>query len=70
MSAIQFSLFSCVPLVLMGTGRGSEDALHTSLLGSTLLSSNVGSPDGSGQDLDGMASRSTGEQLKEIRELL
>ena len=44
--------------------------MRTSLPGSPPLSSNVGSPNGSGHDLDGMASRSTDEQLKEIGELL
>ena len=54
----------------MATDRASEDAMRTSLPGSLPLSSNVSSPNGSGHDLDGMASRSTDEQLKEIRELL
>ena len=35
-----------------------EDAMRTSLPGSPLLSSNVGSPHGSGHDLDGMGTRS------------
>ena len=42
----------------MATGRASEDALHTSMPGSPPLSSNVGSPHGSGHDLDGMGTRS------------
>ena len=54
----------------MATDRSCEDAMHTSLPGSLPLSSNAGSPNGSGHDLDGMASRSTDEQLREIRELL
>ena len=36
----------------MATNRASEDALHDSLPGSPPLSSNVGSPHGSGHDLD------------------
>ena len=52
--ATQLSLFSCIPFVLMAAGRAGEDALHTSLPGSPPLSSNVGSPPGSGHDLDGM----------------
>ena len=55
--------FSWLPIVC-------EDAMHTSLPGSLPLSSNAGFPNGSGHDLDGMASRSTDEQLWEIRELL
>ena len=58
-SANQLSLFLCIPFVLMATCRASEDALHTSLPGSPPLSSNVGSCNGSGHDLDRMASRST-----------
>ena len=54
----QLSLFSCIPFVLMATGRASEDAMRTSLPGSPPLSSNVGSPHGSGHDLDGMGTRS------------
>ena len=54
LSATQLSLFSCIPFVLMAAGRAGEDALHTSLPGSPPLSSNVGSPPGSGHDLDGM----------------
>ena len=42
----------------MATGRASEDAMRTSLPGSPPLSSNVGSPHGSGHDLDGMGTRS------------
>ena len=70
-SATQFSLFLCMPFVFMATDRASEDAqcaLHC--LVRRRLSSNVGSLNGSGHDLDGMASRSTDEQLKESRELL
>ena len=42
----------------MATDRACEDAMHTSLPGSLPLSSNVGSPHGSGHDLDGMGTRS------------
>ena len=38
----------------MATDRACEDAMHTSLPGSPPLSSNVGSPHGSGHDLDGI----------------
>ena len=69
-STTQFSLFAAFPSVFMATDRSCEDAMHTSLPGSPPLLSNVGSPNGSGHDLDGMASRSTDEQLREIRELL
>ena len=51
----------------MATDRVSEDAKRTALPGSPAPLSNVGSPNGSGHELDGMASRSTDEQLKEIR---
>ena len=44
----------------MATGRASDDALHTSLHGSPPLTSNVGSPHGSGHYLDGMGTRSGG----------
>ena len=54
----------------MAADRASEDALRTSLPGSPPSSSNAGSLQNSGHDLDGMASRSADEQLKEIRELL
>ena len=53
-----FLCFLCVPFVLMATARTSDDALHTSLPGSPPLSSNVGSPHGSGHDLDGMGTHS------------
>ena len=69
-STTRFSLFAAFPSVFMATDCAFEDAMHTSLPGSPPLSSNVGSPNGSGHDLDGMASRSTDEQLTEIRELL
>ena len=69
-SATQLSLFSCILSVLMAADRACEDSMRTSLPVPPPLSSNVGSPDGSGHDLDGMASRSTDDQLKEIRELL
>ena len=59
-SATQLSLFLCISFVLMATDRAREDAMHTSLPGSPPLSSNVGSPDGSGHDLDGMGTRSGG----------
>ena len=67
-SATQLSQFLCIFSVFMATDRACEDAMHTSLPGSPLLSSNAGSPDGSGHDLNGMTSRSTDEQLREIRE--
>ena len=64
MSTTQLSLSLCVPFVLMATDRACEDALHTSLPGSPPFSSNVGSPHGSGHDLDGMGthSRSTTDE--------
>ena len=40
----------------MATDIACEDAMHTSLPGSQPLSSNAGSPHGSGHDLDGMKS--------------
>ena len=46
------------PFRFDGTGRASDDALHTSLPGSPPPSANVGSPHGSGHDLDGMGTRS------------
>ena len=55
MSTNQLSLFFVRPLSF---GRARGDALHTSLPGSPPLSSNVGSPHGSGHDLDGMGTRS------------
>ena len=42
----------------MATDRACEDAMHTFLPGSPPLSWNVGSPHGSGHDLDGMGTRS------------
>ena len=69
-SATQLSLFLCIPFVLMATGRASEDAMDTSLPGSPPLSSNVGSPHGSGHDLDGMCQRSIDALFKEFRDLL
>ena len=48
----------------MATYRACEDALHTSLPCSPPLSSNVGSPHGSGHDFDGMGTRS-GSNLDE-----
>ena len=68
----QLSLSLCVPFVLMATCRASDDALHTSLLGSPPLSSNAGSPHGSGHDLDGLDIRSRGtldEKLDALRGL-
>ena len=67
-STTRFSLFAAFPPVFMATDCAFEDAMHISLPGSPPLSSNVGSPGGSGHDLDGMASRSTDEQLTEIRD--
>ena len=64
------SQFAAYPSVVMAVDHACEDALHTSLLGSPPLSSNVGSPNGSGHDLNGMVSRSIDEQLMEIREML
>ena len=57
-SATPLSLFLCISFVFMATDCASEDAMHTSLPGSPPLSSNVGSPHGSGHDLDGMGTRS------------
>ena len=54
----------------MATDRTCEDAMHTSLPGSPPLSSNVGSPNGSGHDLDGMGHRSIDAQFKELRDIL
>ena len=54
----------------MATYRASEDALHAFLLGSPPLSSNVGSPSGSGHDLDEMGHRSIDAQFKELRDIL
>ena len=54
----------------MATGRASEGALHASLPGSLPLSSNVGSPNGSDHDLDGMGHRSIDAQFKELRDIL
>ena len=51
----------------MATDRASEDAMHTELPGSPPLSSNVGSPNDSGHDLDGMGHRSIDAQFKELR---
>ena len=57
-STNQFSLFAAFASVLVATDRACEDAMHTSLPGSPTLSSNVGFPNGSGHDLDGMGTRS------------
>ena len=54
----------------MAADRPSDDALHASLPGSPPLSSNVGSPHGSGHDLDGMGHRSIDAQFKELRDIL
>ena len=54
----------------MATDRACEDAMHTSLPRSPPLSSNVGSPNGSGHDLDGMGHRSIDAQFKELRNIL
>ena len=57
----------------MATGRASEDAMHTSLPGSPPLSSNVGSPNGSGHDVDGMGTRSGNtmdEKLDAVSQIL
>ena len=54
----------------MATDHACEDAMHTSLPGSPPLSSNVGSPYGSGHDLDGMGHRSIDAQFKELRDIL
>ena len=53
----------------MATDRASEDAMHTFLPGSPPLSSNVGSPNGSGHDLDAMCQRSVDAQFKELRDI-
>ena len=52
--ATQLSLFLCISFALMVSGLVSEDALHTSFPGSPPLSSNVGFPNGSVHDLDGI----------------
>ena len=54
----------------MATDRACEDAMHTSMPGSPPLSSNVGSPNGSGHDLDGMGHRSIDAQFKELQDIL
>ena len=66
----QLSLFSCIPFVLMATGRASEDAMRTSLPGSPSSSSNVGSPHGSRHDLDGMGTRSGNTMDEKLDALL
>ena len=68
--ATQLSLLSCISFVFMATDRACEDAMHTSLPGSPPLSSNVGSPNGSGHDLDLMGHRSIDAQFKELRDIL
>ena len=68
-SSTQLSLFLYISFALMATDRASEDAVHTSLPGPPSLSSNVGSPNGSGHDLDGMCQRSIDAQFKELRDL-
>ena len=67
---LRIILFLCIPFVLMATDRTCEDAMHTSLPGSPPLSSNVGSPNCFGHDLDGMGHRSIGAQFKELRNIL
>ena len=57
-STNQFSLFAAFASVFMAIDRACEDEMHTSLPGSSPLSSNVGSPHGSGHNLDGMGTRS------------
>ena len=54
----------------MATGRASEDAMRTSLTGSPPLSWNVGSPHGSGSDLDGMGTRSGNTMDEKLGALL
>ena len=54
----------------MATGRASEDAMRTSLTCSPPLSSNVGSPHGSGHDLDGMGTRSGNTMDEKLGALL
>ena len=56
--------------VLMATDRASDDAIHASLRGSPPLSSNVGSPNGFGHDLDGMGHSSIDAQFKELGDIL
>ena len=67
---LRIILFLCIPFVLIATDRTCEDAMHTSLPRSPPLSSNVGSPNGSGHDLDGMGHRSIDAQFKELRNML
>ena len=57
-SATKLSLFLRISVVLTATDRACEDAMHTSFPGSPPPSSNVGSPHGSGHDLDEMGTRS------------
>ena len=59
--ATQLSLFLCIPCVFMANARTIEDALRTSLLASStsVLSSNVGSPDVPSSDLEITDSRSS-----------
>ena len=69
-STNQFSLFAAFASVFMATDRACEDAMHTSLPGSPPLSSNVGSRNRSGHDLDGVGHRSIDAQFKELRDVL
>ena len=64
MSTKQLSPFAAFASVFMATDRACEDAVHTSWPGSPPLSSKVGSPHGSGHDLDGMGTGS-GDTLDE-----
>ena len=63
-STKQLSPFAAFASVFMATDRACEDAVHTSWSGSPPLSSKVGSPHGSGHDLDGMGTGS-GDTLDE-----
>ena len=63
-------LFAAFASVFMATYRACEDAMHTSLPGLPPLSWNVGYPNGSGHDLDGMGHRSIDAQFKELRVIL
>ena len=65
-SATKISLFLSIAFDLMAIDRACEDAMHTSLPGLPPLSSNVGSPNGSGHDLDGMGTRSGGTMDEQL----
>ena len=63
-------LISVYKPVLLFPVALTDDASDVLVSPSPATSSNFGSPNGSGPDLDGMGGRSTDEQLNEIQELL